>query len=244
MVDSSIRRRIVGACGAENAAGRHFVDTVFAVQIAALQRDQHETSRVSKHIFACDINLEQRAIFTDASSHSCRMLLLIEMVSRAVKVLCRKRLRKLMESLTYPLEQPYIEETVQLLNSVFGGDEIVWRDQILSYISEYFGVSFGGLKTMQHSKAGREGGNDNNAEKSNQDAYDDLGSSQGSLSSSGISEKNQIAPRSTKETETVAVLATASSPPSAHVADDSGEDDEEQHLTQEKVNLSKSFNSF
>jgi hypothetical protein len=121
-----------------------------------------------------------RAVFFDASSHSCRMLLLIEMVSRAVKVLCRKRLRQLMETLTYPLEQPYVEETVLLLNSVFGGDEKVWQTQILPYIAEYFGVSFGGVKPMHPSKAGRmDTGNDNNAEKSNLDVYEDLGSSQG-----------------------------------------------------------------
>lgn len=168
------------------------------------------------------------------------MLLLIEMVSRAVKVLCRKRLRQLMETLTYPLEQPYVEETVLLLNSVFGGDEKVWQTQILPYIAEYFGVSFGGVKPMHPSKAGRmDTGNDNNAEKSNLDVYEDLGSSQGSLSSSGVSEKKQIAPRSNKESESVVVAASPlppSSSSSVQGADDSsGEDDEEQHPAQEKV---------
>ena len=174
-------------------------------------------------------------MFSEASSHTCRMLLLIEMVSRSVKVLCRKRMRHLMETLTYPLEQPYIEATVQLLNAVFGGDDHVWKQQILPYIGEYFGVVFGGVggnaKPLQPSKTtpSQEGGNDNNAEKSNTDVYDELGSSQGSLSSSGVSEKNQIAPRITKDSAETAAppLASASASP-VHVADDSGEDDEEQ----------------
>jgi hypothetical protein len=223
----------------------------FAAELSELveQKMQQEEIAVvqaslSRLLHSKGINLRHLgALFVEASSGSCRMLLLIEMVSRAVKVLCRKRLRELMESLTYPLEQPYIEATVQLLNAVFAGDESVWQTHILPHIADYFGVAFGNVKKRNDSKSEtlnnnnhnnhNNNNNSNNDDKSaNADVYDDLGSSQGSLSSSGVSEKKQLAPRSKTEPDVAAAAV-----PQTHAPDDSGEDDEEQQHVADKVPL-------
>ncbi len=205
------------------------------------------------------------ALFSDATAHSCRMLLLIEMTSRAVKVYCRKRMRELMESLTYPLEQPYIEAVVQILNSVFGGDASIWRGHILPYMANYFGVHFGDFKDhaaemlsvsqdklqQQHDGGGQQLQQAHQAQETMaaSDLYDDLGSSQGSLSSSGVSEKKSIAPRKPVTPPTsvappsprssASAAAPAASAPSGTQphGDDDGEDDGEDQPAAEKSSL-------
>ncbi len=71
-------------------------------------------------------------------------------------------MRQMAEELTFPLEQPYIQMVVQLMNSVFGDAQRMWRTQVSVFtayvcgpvpdrcarqvtprIAEYFGVAFG-----------------------------------------------------------------------------------------------------
>ena len=108
-----------------------------------------------------------------------------------------------METLTFPLEQPYIEEVVCELNRVFG-DRSMWKEQLNPFMADYFGVVFsgggsgGGIGIGVSMGAGVAVA----GEEEEQPAYDEVmgggGSSQGggSLSSSGMSEKNSIMPRS------------------------------------------------
>lgn len=55
-------------------------------------------------------------LYRDATTHDCRMMLLIEMAARSIKVLLRRRMRQMAEELTFPLEQPYIAMVVEMLN--------------------------------------------------------------------------------------------------------------------------------
>ena len=216
-------------------------------------------SSLSRMIHSKGINMRHLgALFKDATSHSCRMLLLIEMTSRAVKICCRKRMRSLMETLSFPLEQPYIETVVQLLNCVFGGDRAVWRRQILPVMAESFGVVFGDFKNDPESEvlpvmatnetAAEENGlSVSQAGVENAADYEDLGSSQGSLSSSGVSEKKSSIKSRSDSVPSVAPSSSAAPATAAPavVADVSteGEDDDsnERPSAQEKPSIFSSF---
>lgn len=159
------------------------------------------------------------------------------------KVHLRSRIRQMMETLTFPLEQPYIDEVVKELNRVFG-DRAIWRLHLHPIMADYFGVKFVGVR---NGAAAPHDGDDYAADQdpggqatataaaaaAAAEDYEDVmgGSSQGgggSLSSSGVSEKQNIVPRS----RLASVSATTGEVADGNVPEeqdenDSGEDAEE-----------------
>jgi hypothetical protein len=131
----------------------------------------------------------------------------------------------------------------------------MWRAHILPYMADYFGVHFGdfkeGVAEMLH--ASQDQLQSEQPPEPKEDLYDDLGSSQGSLSSSGVSEKQAIAPRkqvtpppsaappsprAANNQPAVASVSPAAAP-AAPAVDDDGEDDGEDqpHANAEKPSI-------
>jgi len=95
---------------------------------------------VTRLLHSRGINLRYMgAVASLLNDGDAKLLLIIEMVARTIKRNLRMRVRAKMKQLKFPLETPYISETVGYLNDcIFNSTDAIWSQHIAVGLEKYY----------------------------------------------------------------------------------------------------------